>query len=67
MTTPTLETALFWFRRDLRATDNAGLFHALKSARQVRCVFGASKRRRGRVKFEPKSGHVPDVRRETEA
>ena len=39
MTTPTLETALFWFRRDLRATDNAGLFHALKSARQVHCVF----------------------------
>ena len=39
MTTPTLKTALFWFRRDLRATDNAGLFHALKSARQVHCVF----------------------------
>ena len=39
MTTPTLETALFWFRRDLRATDNAGLFHALKSARRVHCVF----------------------------
>ncbi len=39
MTTPTLDIALFWFRRDLRATDNAGLFHALKSARQVHCVF----------------------------
>ena len=39
MTTLTLETALFWFRRDLRVTDNAGLFHALKSARQVHCVF----------------------------
>ncbi len=35
--------ALFWFRRDLRVTDNAGLFHALqyamKAARKVHCVF----------------------------
>jgi deoxyribodipyrimidine photo-lyase len=31
--------ALFWFRRDLRDEDNAGLFHALKSAKSVYCVF----------------------------
>ena len=39
MTTPLIDAALFWFRRDLRATDNAGLYHALKSARKVHCVF----------------------------
>ncbi len=31
--------ALVWFRRDLRAVDNAALFHALKAARQVWCAF----------------------------
>ena len=31
--------ALFWFRRDLRMEDNAGLYQALKSARAVHCVF----------------------------
>jgi deoxyribodipyrimidine photo-lyase len=30
---------LMWFRRDLRAADNAALFHALKSCRQVHCAF----------------------------
>ncbi|MBV8680624.1 MAG: deoxyribodipyrimidine photo-lyase [Aquitalea sp.] len=30
---------IFWFRRDLRINDNAGLFHALKSGSKVRCVF----------------------------
>ena len=39
MTATLLDAALFWFRRDLRAADNAGLYHALKSARQVHCVF----------------------------
>ena len=39
MTVALLNTALFWFRRDLRATDNAGLYHALKSAQRVYCVF----------------------------
>jgi deoxyribodipyrimidine photo-lyase len=34
-----LSKALFWFRRDLRARDNAGLYHALRNARQVWCVF----------------------------
>ena len=34
-----MNNALFWFRRDLRATDNAGLYHALKNARRVYCVF----------------------------
>ena len=32
-------TGLMWFRRDLRADDNAALHHALKSCRQVFCVF----------------------------
>jgi len=31
--------ALVWFRRDLRHVDHAALFHALKSARKVWCVF----------------------------
>ena len=34
-----LDTALVWFRRDLRTDDQAALFHACKSARQVWCVF----------------------------
>ncbi len=28
-----------WFRRDLRLEDNAALYHALRSCRQVHCVF----------------------------
>ncbi len=31
--------ALFWFRRDLRLSDNAALHAALKSSRRVWCVF----------------------------
>lgn len=34
-----MDTALVWFRRDLRLTDHAALFHALNSARRVVCVF----------------------------
>ncbi|RQP21558.1 cryptochrome/photolyase family protein [Piscinibacter terrae] len=34
-----LESALVWFRRDLRVQDHAALYHALKSARRVWCVF----------------------------
>ncbi|MEO8921959.1 MAG: deoxyribodipyrimidine photo-lyase [Caldimonas sp.] len=34
-----LDTALVWFRRDLRVDDNAALFHALKAAREVWCAF----------------------------
>ena len=30
---------LMWFRRDLRAFDNAALHHALKSCQKVHCVF----------------------------
>lgn len=30
---------VFWFRRDLRLADNAGLFHALKSGREVLLLF----------------------------
>jgi deoxyribodipyrimidine photo-lyase len=29
----------FWFRRDLRLDDNAGLYHALRSGKPVQCVF----------------------------
>lgn len=31
--------SVFWFRRDLRLTDNAGLYHALKEHRKVLPVF----------------------------
>ncbi len=34
-----LKSALVWFRRDLRAVDNAALHHALRAAGQVWCVF----------------------------
>ncbi|PZP27668.1 MAG: deoxyribodipyrimidine photolyase [Roseateles depolymerans] len=34
-----LAKALVWFRRDLRVDDQAALYHALKSARQVFCAF----------------------------
>ena len=33
------KTGVMWFRRDLRADDNAALFHALKACEQVFCVF----------------------------
>jgi deoxyribodipyrimidine photo-lyase len=33
------QTGLMWFRRDLRAQDNAALYQALKSCRQVFCAF----------------------------
>eukprot|EP01031_Cornospumella_fuschlensis_P007900 gene7900-9764_t len=33
------EKGLMWFRRDLRVEDNAALYHALKSCRQVLCTF----------------------------
>lgn len=33
------DSALVWFRRDLRCTDQAALFHALKGAPRVWCVF----------------------------
>ena len=35
----TYPAGLMWFRRDLRASDNAALFHALKSCRHVHCAF----------------------------
>ena len=38
MTKP-LDRALLWFRRDLRDDDHAALYHALRAARQVWCVF----------------------------
>jgi deoxyribodipyrimidine photo-lyase len=33
------ELAVFWFRRDLRLDDNAGLYHALKSGQPVLPLF----------------------------
>lgn len=33
------DTGLMWFRRDLRASDNAALHHALRHCRQLWCVF----------------------------
>jgi len=33
------DRGLMWFRRDLRTTDNAALYHALKTCKQVWCVF----------------------------
>jgi len=35
----TNETVLFWFRRDLRLTDNAGLYYALKENKSVVALF----------------------------
>jgi deoxyribodipyrimidine photo-lyase len=35
----TLDRALVWLRRDLRADDHAALHHALRHARQVWCAF----------------------------
>ncbi|MGZ5194822.1 MAG: FAD-binding domain-containing protein [Ramlibacter sp.] len=34
-----LTTGLMWFRRDLRAQDNAALHHALRTCGRVHCVF----------------------------
>ena len=31
--------SIFWFRRDLRLHDNAGLFHALNSGNPVLPIF----------------------------
>ena len=35
----TYDKGLMWFRRDLRAFDNTALHHALRTCRQVWCVF----------------------------
>lgn len=35
----TPDTTLFWFRRDLRCQDNAGLYHALKENQNVLPIF----------------------------
>jgi len=37
--TEVIDSALVWFRRDLRSTDHAALYHALKNARRVWCAF----------------------------
>jgi deoxyribodipyrimidine photo-lyase len=36
---PQFDSALVWFRRDLRHIDHAALYYALKQARRVWCVF----------------------------
>ena len=36
---PTFKKSLFWFRRDLRLDDNAGLYQALRQSEQVVCAF----------------------------
>jgi deoxyribodipyrimidine photo-lyase len=36
---PNYAAGLVWLRRDLRASDHAALYHALKACRQVHCVF----------------------------
>ena len=36
---PAYRSALFWYRRDLRDSDNAGLYYALRSAERVYCAF----------------------------
>ncbi|SEK59426.1 deoxyribodipyrimidine photo-lyase [Roseateles sp. YR242] len=38
-TAPDPDTALVWFRRDLRADDHAALYHALKHHPRVYCAF----------------------------
>ena len=37
--TKTFASGLVWFRRDLRADDQAALYHALKNCSRVHCVF----------------------------
>ncbi len=39
MNTAQMDSALVWFRRDLRNFDHAALYHALKRARQVYAAF----------------------------
>lgn len=34
-----MSSALVWFRRDLRLTDHAALYHALREHRRVHCAF----------------------------
>ncbi|CAN7709269.1 DNA photolyase family protein [Acidovorax sp. LjRoot66] len=36
---PSYSTGLVWFRRDLRATDHAALYHALTACQKVHCAF----------------------------
>ena len=36
---PAHERGLVWFRRDLRVSDHAALYHALRSCRRVWCLF----------------------------
>lgn len=63
-----MDSALVWFRRDLRHTDHAALYHALKNARRVWCVFvfdttilDALPRRDRRVAFIRESVHELDA------
>ncbi len=65
--------ALFWFRRDLRCHDNAGLYEALRQSAAVHCVFvfdraileKLSQRKDRRVEFIWRS--VSDLQRDLRA
>ena len=37
--TPSYPVGLIWFRRDLRLTDNAAIYHATKQCEQLFCAF----------------------------
>lgn len=39
MPPPPLDSALVWFRRELRVADHAALWHGLRAARRVWCAF----------------------------
>jgi deoxyribodipyrimidine photo-lyase len=55
------DSALFWFRRDLRCDDNAGLYHALHQAGAVHCVFAFDTEILEKL-TQPQIGSRPDRR-----
>jgi deoxyribodipyrimidine photo-lyase len=55
--------SIFWFRRDLRITDNAGFFHALKENQRVLCVFVFDTNILGDLKADDR--RMPFIRQET--
>lgn len=58
--------AIFWFRRDLRLNDNAGLYHALKENREVIPVFVFDKNILGKLENKA-DARVSFIHREIEA
>lgn len=67
---PRQPKSLFWFRRDLRLADNAGLHHALKGSHRVWTAFvfdrdildALPSRRDRRVQFIHEAAHALDAR-----